>query len=119
MVYKKVESFSTEKPLEVDTASSRFVVYLRKNIKSVPNTDNDGKEAEGTHWEMEETQLTKEEYARYAEALTSAEMSVFLERLSLLEDAQAEALLGQAEIHATQMEQDDVLAAILLNQMEG
>lgn len=72
ITYKQVEGFMEEMPLEIDTMSSKDVVYLRKNIKKVPNKDNiDGKivETKGTHWLCEEAILTRKEYEIYKEDL--------------------------------------------------
>jgi outer membrane PBP1 activator LpoA protein len=44
------------------------VVYLRKNIEAVPNVDSDG-----THWRMDEAQLTKDQYAQYQQVRAAAE----------------------------------------------
>lgn len=65
MVYKSTVSYSETKPLEVDETSSQFVTYLRKDITEVPNVDEEGNETDGTHWEMQEAILTKEEYSQY------------------------------------------------------
>lgn len=97
MNYKQVESFSEEKPLEIDTTSSESVVYLRRNIESVPNTDSTGEETDGTHWKMEEAQLTRVEYEEYKKI--------------------REILKNQTEIIANQEAQDAVLAELLLAQL--
>lgn len=52
------------KPLEVDTASSKDTVYLRKNIEQITETDTQsGKEI--TLWQYMERQMTREEYVLY------------------------------------------------------
>jgi hypothetical protein len=84
MTYKQVESYADQKPDEVDTTSSSTTVYLRKNIQEVSNSDQDGNDTDGTHWRMEEAQLTHEQYQEY---LKSKEMA----------DMMAEASSGQNE----------------------
>lgn len=110
MQYETVESYSQTKPLEVDKVSSRTTVYLRRNIRKVAN-----EEGSGTHWKMEEARISREEYA----AMESAVYEDLVERLTLQDVTQAEILLGQAQIQEDQMGQDETLANILLNQMEG
>lgn len=65
MEWKQIEGYQSEKPAEVDTASSPTTVYLRRNITAVPNVDMDGKATEGTHWRYEETQMPQDEYKDY------------------------------------------------------
>lgn len=75
MEYRTVEGFQTEKPKTIDTESSKTTVYLRKNIVSVPNVDMDGLETDGTHWQYDEAQLTKEEYETYTEIQSAVQES--------------------------------------------
>lgn len=89
MEWKQVEGYQPERPKEVDAESSPTTVYLRRDIESVPNVE-DGVETEGTHWQYEEAQLTKEEFAAVA----------------------------YAKILENQKSMDATLADILLNQME-
>lgn len=51
----------TERPAEVDTASSATTVYLRRNIRRVTVRDE---MTESTHeeWEYEQKELTNKEY---------------------------------------------------------
>lgn len=60
--YKHVVGSQPEKPLEVDETSSKYSVYLRKNIVSKEVTDNN---ITSTFWEYDEAILTKEEYDEY------------------------------------------------------
>ena len=94
MEFKEIISFADDKPSIVDFSSSKTMVYVRRNIRSVPNKDNDGNETEGTHWIMEEAKIPKSDNA-------NVQMAVF----ELLEST----LNGI----------DDVMANILLNQMEA
>lgn len=120
MQYIEVESYAKEKPQEVDETSSKTTVYLRRNIREVPNAEDSG-----THWKMEEVQITVEEYA----AMKSAAYEDLRARLEAQSVAQASILLGQEvsdetaalmmlnqmEIIATQEAQDETLAEILLS----
>lgn len=64
--WKKVYGSQAEKPSELDTTSSGYFVYQRKNIIRTRYTDNStGSEYE--LWEYDERKLTKEEYARIRE----------------------------------------------------
>lgn len=62
------KSESTIRPDEVDTASSKKVVYLRKNIVEKQREDVIDGEIQ-TYYEYDETKLTKEEYAEYLKGL--------------------------------------------------
>lgn len=61
IIYKHIEGSQTERPLEVDTTSSKTVVYLRKNIERVEKEDEQGNKYE--LWEYDEAQLTPDEYS--------------------------------------------------------
>ncbi len=63
------------KPSELDTASSSFFVYQRRNIQRVTFTD----EMQGTSemWQYEERKLTKDEYAEMLEdELTATQLAL-------------------------------------------
>lgn len=65
---KWCKSESTIRPNEVDTTSSKKVVYLRKNIvEKQRETEIDGDTQ--TYYEYEEAKLTKEEYEKYLQSL--------------------------------------------------
>lgn len=76
--YKKSES--TIKPNKVDTTSSKTTVYLRKNIteKTRNNKINGDKQI---YYEYEEAKLTKKEYERYVNELTSEDTQKVIEEL--------------------------------------
>jgi len=61
IIYKHIEGSQAERPLEVDTTSSKSVVYLRKNIERVEHEDEQGNVYE--LWEYDEAQLTPDEYS--------------------------------------------------------
>lgn len=82
MVWYKSES--TERPDTVDTTSSKTSVFLRRNIKEVTQTDEEG---ETTAFEYEETKLTKEEYEKYlqvAEAVNMRQIRADVDYIALL-----------------------------------
>lgn len=120
MQYIEVESYAKEKPQEIDETSSKTTVYLRRNIREVPN-----KEDSGTHWKMEEVQITIEEYA----AMKTAAYEDIKARLEAQSEAQAVIIIGQEasdetvalmmlnqmDIIATQEAQDETLAELLLS----
>ena len=81
MQYKTIESYQAERPSEVDTTSSKTTVYIRKNIRSVKNAEDDG-----THWKMEEAELTQEEYS----VMKSAVYEDLRARLDAQDETQAD-----------------------------
>ena len=120
MQYREVESYAKEKPQEVDSFSSKTTVYIRRNIREVPNAEDSGK-----HWKMEEAQITVKEYevmksAVYAdlrarlEAQSKAQEDVIL-RQEMSDETAALMMLNQMDIIATQEAMDETLAEILLS----
>lgn len=86
MVWYKSES--TIRPDTVDTTSSKTVVFLRRNIKEVTRTDEEG---ETTVFEYEETKLTKEEYEKYlqvAEAVNMRQIRADVDYLAIMLDVE-------------------------------
>ena len=61
ITYKHTQGSQSERPLEIDTISSKSVVYLRKNIERVEHEDEQGNVYE--LWEYDEAQLTSDEYS--------------------------------------------------------
>lgn len=102
MQYTEVESYAKEKPQEVDSYSSKTTVYIRRNIREVPNAEGSGK-----HWKMEEAQITVEEYR----VMKSAVYADLRARLEAQSEAQEALLLGQ-EVS------DETVALMILNQMD-
>ena len=72
--WRLVQGSQSEKPLELDTTSSKFFVYQRKNIQRVTAT-NDLTEDTYEYWQYEERKLTKDEYARMREAELEEELT--------------------------------------------
>ena len=85
MEWKHVEGYQTSRPKEVDLESSPTTAYMRKNIKEVPN------EGEGTHWEYDEIQMPREDFAAYA-------YSLIIEKQKSMDVTLAEILLNQMEV---------------------
>ena len=83
-------------------------MYLRRNATKIK--DKEGNDA----WSYEERQMSLAEYEKYLELMESPEMLIILERFEMQEEENADALLNQMSIMATQ---DETLANILLNQM--
>lgn len=62
------------KPSELDTASSNFFVYQRRNIERVSLNDEHG---QYEMWQYEERKLTKDEYAEMLEdELTATQLAL-------------------------------------------
>ena len=57
-----VRSSATERPAEIDTESSEFYVYERKNIRRETFPADTGGEETVTEWVFEQRAFTKEEY---------------------------------------------------------
>ena len=120
MQYIEVESYAKEKPQEIDKTSSKTTVYLRRNIREVPNT-----EGSGTHWKMEEVQITVEEYAAMKSVAyedlrarldaQSKQQEAILSGQEVSDETVALMMLNQMDIIATQEAQDETLAEILLS----
>lgn len=110
MKYTKVESYSTTRPLEVDTESSKTAVYLRKDIEAVLN-----EEGPGYHWEMMECKLTRDEYVKYLQQLESPALDLLSQMLNDMEANQAMAEITTDEYHEEQMQMlNDISADIAL-----
>lgn len=75
--WKIVRGSQLDKPAELDSSSSKFFVYLRKNIQRVSETNEFGETCE--FWQYEELKLTKEAYA----ALRAAELEEQLTQTQL------------------------------------
>ena len=91
MKWKTVEGYQEERPKEIDLTSSLKTVYIRKNIRSVPNVDPEGGEATGTHWKYDEAQMTFAEFETYSK-------DEIFNRLSAMDETMAEILLNQLEV---------------------
>ena len=76
-------SESTVKPLEIDTTTSKVVVYLRQNIVEVEKT-NENDNSTALFYEYDEAKLTKEEYQEYLKELEATDT------LQTVEDLKAE-----------------------------
>lgn len=71
---KWYKSESTEMPDEVDSTSSKIVVYLRRNIvEKQSESDTDGETQ--TYYEYEEAKLTKDEYDKYLKKISITDIN--------------------------------------------
>ncbi len=78
--YKRIEGYQTEKPLELDFVSSKGNVYLRKDITTVPNTE-DG----GTHWSYDEAFMSLEDYQEYLAEIENPMLSTIMQTLTSIQ----------------------------------
>ena len=62
IVYKYCEGTQTTRPSEIDTDSSKRLVYLRRDIHQITR-EEDGETV--TLWAYEEARLSREEYIKY------------------------------------------------------
>lgn len=74
MSWKRCTNSDNTKPAELDTTSSKAFVYVRKNFEEVPSLDENGEQT-GTHWEFDETEIPKEDWAIYEAASTAQDTS--------------------------------------------
>ena len=74
--YTHVIGSQSERPLEVDTISSKTVVYLRKNIERVEDEDPEGNIRYS--WEYDEAQLTPEQYSIYLQENTLSKVEYLI-----------------------------------------
>lgn len=81
IIYKHIEGSQAERPLEVDTTSSKSVVYLRKNIERVEHEDEQGNKYE--LWEYDEAQLTPDEYSIFLQEDTQSKVEYLIMMLDL------------------------------------
>lgn len=69
MDWRHVEGTQTEKPLTLDAASSRTVVYMRRNIRRTSQKDETG---DREVWEYDEAVVPYADFAAVASAIISA-----------------------------------------------
>lgn len=113
MQYVRVESYSEERPLEIDTVSSKTAVYIRKDIEEVPN-----EEGTGTHWSMLEAKLTPEEFKWYREQMESPSFDILSQRLNDLEANQELADITSEENQEAVMQLLNDIQADILDSLE-
>lgn len=114
IIWKKTDGYQSEEPGALDITSSDVYVYLRRNIQ--PHTKVDPMSGdEIDFWRYEEAKITKKEYEQYSDTLI---YQALMTQSQLTDEANAQLMLSQADIAATQANQDDTLALILKNTME-
>lgn len=114
IIWKKTDGYQSEEPGALDITSSDVYVYLRRNIQPHAKVDPmSGEEID--FWRYEEAKITKKEYEQYSDTLIYQALAT---QSQLMDEANAQLTLSQADIAATQADQDDTLALILENTME-
>lgn len=119
MTFRHVEGTQTERPLEVDTVSSKSVIYIRRDIERVEKEDDQGNVYEA--WEYEEAQLSPEEYEWYKREIDSPALDMTMQQIN---DLSANQELGDITVETNHEEQmqllNDIQADIaLISDMEG
>jgi len=71
--YKHIQGSQFERPKEIDTESSRTLVYLRKNIEKVTKEDKQSGETIEL-WEYDEATLSHDDYLIYLNEDASAKL---------------------------------------------
>lgn len=104
MVYKRVTGTQEERPLEIDTKSSKSVVYIRRDIERVEKEDDQGNTYEV--WEYDEAILTPEEYELYAKEMDSPSLDLMMQRIN---DITANQELGDITVEEHHEEQMQLL----------
>lgn len=103
LIWKQVVGNQEKKPALTDSASSPTTVYIRKNVKRVLITQQDGSSAYA--WQYEEAALTLAEYAEYEELVAQIEtpaIQALQEQNSILRAALADIYESVAEQVANQ-----------------
>lgn len=90
--WKKITGTQPECPAEVDAASSPTTVYLRRNVKQITQTDENGESVQ--MWEYEEREMTVAEYSDMIASLESPGTKMIMQSLSALELSMEEIALG-------------------------
>lgn len=121
MTYIEVESSAQQRPLEIDTTSSKAVVYLRRNIREAEEAEKE----EGIFWRMEEAKVPVDEYkvmqgAAYQELKDQLEAQAavqdsLLTGQQISDEAVAELMLNQMDIINAMEAQEETLAMLLLS----
>ena len=83
--YRNIDGYQESKPKTVDLTSAPGKVYLRRNIISVPNVNEEGEIAEGTHWNYDEALLTADQYEEYLGDVQSPSIELIMQTLSDLQ----------------------------------
>lgn len=97
------EGTQAEKPAEIDTKSSPYVVYLRRNISQEEKESGD---QTIKVWEYEEARLTLAEYAEYQKELAacnSLSQKELVENNLILMSALADTFEQQLSIQENQL----------------
>lgn len=103
IVWKEVVGNQEKKPALTDTTSSPTTAYIRKNVKRVLITQQDGSSAYA--WQYEEAALTLAEYAEYEDLVAQVEtpaIQALQEQNSILQAALADIYESVAEQQASQ-----------------
>lgn len=103
LIWKEVVGNQEKKPALTDTKSSPTTVYIRKNVKRVLITQQDGSSAYA--WQYEEAALNLAEYAEYEELVAQIEtpaIQALQEQNSILQAALADIYESVAEQVANQ-----------------
>lgn len=104
MTWKTVTGYQDKKPSTVDTTSSPTTVYIRRNIKRVLVTTDNGS---AYVWQYEEAALTLDEYAEYEKLVAELEtpaIQALQEEIFTLQTALADIYETIATQAATQEE---------------
>ena len=118
MTYQHVEGTQTTRPPEIDTTSSKSLVYIRRNITEVEKEDEQGNTY--TVWEYDEARLTPEEYERYLQELESPALDMIMQQVNDLTANQELADTTTEANHEEQMQLlNDIQADIAMIELEG
>ena len=118
MTFQIVEGTQTERPLEIDTISSKTVIYIRRNIERVEKEDDQGNSYEV--WRYEEAQLTPEEFEWYQREVDSPALDMMMQQVNDLAANQELSDITTESNHEEQMQMlNDIQADIaLISDME-
>lgn len=114
--WRTVEGTQAEQPKTIDTASSPYCVYIRKDIKQVEKTD--ANENTVKMWRYQEAILTIPEYLQYQQELAECEtlsQKELLESNLVLMGAVAESFEQQLVIQENQLILMEAMAELFEN----
>ena len=87
IVFTHHEGSQAERPAEIDTTSSKTVVYIRKNIERI-SREEQGEVVE--LWSYDEAELTPEQYWQYTVDMNQLDMRGKIEYIAMMTDVDLE-----------------------------
>ena len=115
IIYSSHEGTQDTQPLSVDTTSSAYSVYLRKNIRRAIKEDSMGNQT--PVWEYDEAVLSKEDYLKYREDMVLEALGVQEEAISNISKIAALSALNTLGVSVSEKAQSE--ATTILAKIAG